>query len=257
MARRYYLGKGKVKLYNKNANGTPGKLLFFSNAPELKLSISVEEKEHTESFSGTNAVDNRVVIKTSAEGSVTMDELSEDTYGLLVKGTKRTLVSGTVSNHNIPSTMANGDEYKLPGTGLTAVTVMDTAGTPVAVPAGKYSIDVKNGTFTVIDKSGTVTTSGWNVSFTYAAITYVTIIDNLDKELYLSFEGVNLADNSNVLLEIPKARFQPASDIDFIGDDYGKFPMKFTPLPDEALAAIANWDDIGTYGRLVFNPAGA
>lgn len=134
---------------------------------------------------------------------------------------------------------------------------MDSAGTPATVPPAKYSIDAKNGTITIIDKTGTATTNGWNVSFTYAAITYVTIIDSVDKDLYLTFEGKNLADNSDVLLEIPKARFQPGSEMDFIGDDYAKFPMKFTPLPAEDLIALPNWDDLGTYGRLVFTPGGA
>jgi hypothetical protein len=250
--KKYYLGKGKVRLFTRLTNGLPGAQLFWANAPELKLSISTEKKEHTESYSGANAVDNAVVIKSSAELSLTIDELTADIYQLLTKGTKTTRSTGAISNY-VLDTPAVGKVFKLPGTGLTAVTIVDsTPTTPITVNPTKYAVDANFGTIEILNVSGVV--GNWKVSATYETVDTVTMLSQAERDLFLHFEGINMADQSNVLLEVPLCRFEAASDVDFIGDDYGKFPMKAQVLADGSITSDPNFAYLGPYGNLTVLP---
>lgn len=246
----YYASfQGRVYLGARNLSGQPINVRSPGNVADLSLSLKTDVIEHYESQSGQRAVDLRLVKQKSASVTLTIEEFTKENLALALYGNHVTDTGASVTGEQVGGAApVVGDRYFLAHPKVSAVTIVDSAGTPATLAAGtNYTLDPDFGAVEFLDT--TSFTAPFNVSYTYGGVTEIGIFTQPLPERFLRLEGVNTAaDNARVLIELYRVAFDPLKKFDIISSDLNKFELEGSLLADSSKP----YDSVlGQFGRIV------
>lgn len=238
----YYYGQGKVFLGRRNAQGQAVSLRWIGDVGELQIALTTESFTHKESYSGQRAPVRR--ISTGKDGSVTATwfEHSPENLAILLYGEKVVVPAGTITDEPLPAGLAAGDRIALAHQNVSAVTITGL------VEGTDYTLDAK---FGALEFLTTPATQPLSVNYSHASSINTSVFTNTPEELFLRYEGINLAENgAAVVVELYKVQYDPASALSLINTD--------TSLPGLETTATVLLDterpedaEFGRYGRMI------
>lgn len=237
----YFRGQGKVLYGLRDLTGVtsqPSSLLWAGNCPELKIGFETTKIEHKESYSGQNLTDLQQITAKKATVSFTLEEFSAKNLALMFNGTAISQ-SGTTPVVAAPllgsTTPAVGMFLCIPRRNLSAVTIVDSTGSPKTLVAGtNYKLYDKEGVIELTD----ITTGGpfvgpLKASYTPAVSSEIAMFNAAQTDLWIRFLGMNLANSSApVVIDLFRCQLDPSKDLSVIGDEVAKFPIEGSLLMD-------------------------
>jgi len=246
----YYASfQGRVYLGERNISGEPINVRSPGNVADLSLALKTDVIEHYESQTGQRAVDLRLVKQKSATVALTIEEFTKENLALALYGNHVTGSGGSVTDEAVGgATPAIGDRYFLAHPKVSAVTVVDSAGTPATLTEGThYTLDADFGAIQFLNTTGL--TAPFKASYTFGAVTEIGIFTQPLPERFLRLEGVNTAaGNAKVLIELYRVAFDPLKKFDIISNDLNKFELEGSLLADSTKPYDAV---LGQFGRIV------
>ena len=185
--------QGRVFLGKRDLEGLPIEVRSPGNVAELKLSLKTDVLEHYESQTGQRSLDHRMVKQKSATVNLTIEEFTKENLALALYGNHVTGSTGSVTAETIGGAApVVGDRYFLAHPKVSALVVVDSAGTPATLTLGThYTADTDFGALQFLDTTGF--TAPFKASYAYGVATEIGIFTQALPERYLRLEGVNTA----------------------------------------------------------------
>jgi len=252
MANKYFFGKGKLFLAQRDVNGKPGVLYWPGNVASLEVTLETDTLEHTESYSGQNLTDLRIITAKKASFNARVESFDIDALALGMYGNKVTVAGASVTNEALPSGLLAGDEIALANGKVSSLVIKDSAGSSATlVEDTDYSIeDADTGRIKILGLGSY--TQPFKADYSYGARKDLGMFLNAAPERWLRYEGINLADNGKkVVVEFYKALIDPMSNLPLISDNaVGGYDLKGSVLVDDKQSAtsplgqFARWIDL-------------
>lgn len=246
----YYIGKGIIKLADRDANGNPGALEDIGEA-RITVEVTKEYKSNTSSRSELNQTDAHVPVSVEVKGTITVKEHTAQNLERIAHGTKTAKAGGSVTAQAFPTGILAGETHRLPGfAGLaSALTIVDSNGTPATLALNTdYTVDLNYGEVKFLSVVGK--TQPFKASYTQAAATRISILTKRIINKYLRLNGINIGNNEGprkLLAELYQITIMPASKIDLKGEDFAEYEMAFVALADVNKSATDT--EFGQYGN--------
>lgn len=247
---QYFRGAFKVYVGTIGSNNLPNALRWVGNVPELSVGFDVEKEEHQEAYSGLNATDDSYETKVSCKFDIALEEFNAKNLALVQRGTVVSKTGASITNEVQPSGLVVGDVVRLKYGNVSAVTVIDSTGSPKTLTAGvNYSVNADHGSITILDlTTGGAYVQPLKVSYTYAAQTLVTSLSALAVPLWVRAEGVNARGGQKIVVEWYKVELPPAAEVPLIQQTgLAKWALSGNALAVDALGLDA---DLGPFGRV-------
>ena len=236
----YSYGQGKVYLGENKGTEKPI-LRWVGDVSELSVSLSVEEFTHKESYSGQRQEVRKLITGKSGEVSIKFHEFSAENLSLMLLGSAQKIEAGSVSGEALPTNIAVGDTIALAYPNVSSVVIDGlTENTDFVVDS----------TFGRLEFLKAVSEAK-TVNYSYGAIQNVAMLSEQPKNLYLRFEGVNLAeDNQFQVIELYKVNFNPTEALNLINNENN---LDGLSAKAKVLADTSKVGDktLGRFGRVV------
>lgn len=247
-----FSGQGKIFVASR-VGGNPVNARFVGNVPTFVVNAEVDTLEHTESTSGQRLTDLRLSRQRRANVEMTLEQFDAENLSEVLFGTVVAQTTGSVTNEALPNPAEVGRLQILAKQNISAVTVVDSTGTPLTLPSNQYRVNAKAGSIELLD----ITTGGpyvqpFKVNYTAGAADQVGLFTRGVEERWVRFEGVNTADTVNpnrvVIADFYRVTFDPAQSLGLIQEDLLQFALRGSALIDETRAAN---DVLGQFGRII------
>lgn len=254
----YYSGQGEVFIgpvggYDPDA-ATPEGFEFIGNAPTFTLTPNEEATDHKESTTGERSVDRRIVTERTLTGSITCEQWSIGNLERFWYGKRVDQAAGVVTNESIGDPPVD-EMIPLAKQGVSAVSIVDSTGAPLTLPAGQYQVDEKAGCIRITDKTtGGPYVTPFKVNYTHQARVHVPIFKvPSGTNFMLRFNGLNTAESDadghkSVVLEIYKLEFIQGQEAGFINEELGPLTLNFVAKVDTDRDADAT---LGRFGQII------
>ncbi|MFH1493741.1 MAG: hypothetical protein ABIG70_02970 [Pseudomonadota bacterium] len=244
-----FSSQGVIQLGERAANGTVKTFFDVGNAPKISVSLKTDVEEIKESTSGQRLPMARLEKGKSAEISMELHNFDKRTIEVLLRGLQTAVAASTVTAEAMQIGMAVGDIYRTAKPFISTVVVKDSAGTPATLAAGTdYTLDADAGLVRLLNVTGF--TQPFKVDYAYAGADVNAMFVTSQKEYTVFFSGVNTANaDKPVLVELYRAIFDPADNIDFISDTVNVFTLKGSLLIDSTKSASD--PALGQFGRVM------
>lgn len=234
MATNYVLGQGKVFFdeINPVTKLALGKSRWIGNVPEdgFVIAPGVQEVDHFESFTGYNRKDKRIETQQMATLTVRMEDVQKDNLAVAMFGQSATINTGTVTGES--HTAHKGYSFHLNRINLTSFTSLSSTDSPPTVydEGDDYEVvNLKTGEIFIPTTSTIPNASAVACNYVAGAMNRVTGFSRLNKELWVRFDGLNMADElSPIVAEAFKVRFKPAASLDFIKNAFPGMQLELT-----------------------------
>lgn len=244
---QYFLGQGKVYIAARDASGKPKAQRWLGDVSAAKVGLKSTTAEQKESYSGQRATAKKVVVGKEASVDLTLMEISKDNLSLALVGKATSLASGSVSGEALPAGLVAGDRVSLKYPKVSAVAITDSAGTPVVLDPSKYDVIGDFGAIVLKDVSGV--TQPLKAAYTHAALESVSMFTAAQSEVFLRYEGINLAEGGvPIVVELYKVNTDPLKDLALITDKFADMNISAAVLIDPAKPVD---DELGQFGRIV------
>ena len=243
----YYMGQGKVSIAERDANGNPGPLRWLLDVSKADISLSSEVKKIKENYSGKKMTGKTVNVGAEGTFSFTLDELSPENQALALRGTATKIPAGSVTGEQLPAGLKAGDRIKLKNITVSNVVITDSAVTPATLPPANYKVDPDYGTAEFSDVGSL--TQPFKAAYSHGAFDSVPMFTSSQKELFVLFEGVNLAEgNEKFVVELYKVSPDVLKDLSLIGDDFAGMSITAEILADRSKPEDG---ELGRFGRIL------
>lgn len=243
----YYLGQGKLYVAARTASGLPKPLRWLGDVSDAKLALKVDSVEHKESYTGQRLTAKKLVIGKEASFDFTLMELSKENLSLALYGKSSTIASGSVTAEVLPADLVAGDRVALKYPKVSTVVITDSTATPVTLDPAKYVVDADYGAITLLDVTAVV--QPLHVAYTHAALENVSVFTAAQSEVFIRYEGINLAENgAPVIVELYKVNTEPLKELALITTKFAETAINSTVLLDSARPVD---DEIGQFGRIL------
>ncbi|MDP8171614.1 hypothetical protein QJU96_10000 [Pasteurella skyensis] len=238
----YSYGQGAVYLAPRLPNGEAGTFRWVGDVSELSVSLSVEDFTHKESYSGQRQEVRKIITGKSGEVSIKFHELSSENLSLMLLGEVSKTTAGSVTNEALPSTIKAGDRIALAHQNVSKVKIQSlTENTDFIV----------NSIFGTIEFLTEQSNFDKTVAYSYGEVENVAILNSNPQDLFLRFEGINLAEqNEWNLVELYKINFNPTDALSLINNENSLDGLnsKAKILADTTKTGD---DNLGRFGRVV------
>lgn len=247
-----WAGSGIVTFYPLTA-GVAGGGFDLGEAPVFKASQAAPSREINTSRSSDRGVAFRWAQSKSASLEIQLKTLSDFTRALLLSGSWTEAAAGTaVTGWVAPTGLQVGQVIKLPAENVSAVSVVDSTGSPKTLAVGQYSLDALAGTIKLLD----ITTGGpyvqpFKVNYTPGAIKTLGALKAPDQEFRVVMSGTNAVNGKQGVFVGYRFRGAAEGDADYISEEEGTFTIRGSLLKDETrLASSAggqyySWNESG------------
>lgn len=228
----YSLGQGKLffAAINPITKLAEDKARCVGNVPEEGFTIAptVQTVQHNESITGKNRKDAVFHSGQSLTVTARLEDVDLENLTQAMFGTSLRLLEATVTDE--VHTAYKGYSFSLNRPNVTSLTIMNPSG---LIFNQDYRVNFKTGEVFIPENSQIVNESLVTVYYTAPPIDRITGYTALNTEVWIRFNGLNMADKLNpIIAEIFKVRFNPASVLDFIKNG---FPGTQLELIGEAL----------------------
>ena len=237
----YYYGQGKVYLARRLPNGKPGATRWIGDVSALSLALTVERVSHKESYSSNRGTVRSFISSQDGTLTATWHDLSAENLAIVLYGEQVAIPAGTVTGELLPAGIVAGERYVLDHQRVDDVVI----GT--LVEGTDYEVDYTYGAVTFL----TAQTTAPSVNYIYAGSVNTTLFTKKPIDLFLRFEGINLAEGGAAkVLELYKISFSPAAALALIQGDTSLAALETTAT---VLYDTARPDDplIGRFGRVI------
>lgn len=207
----YSYGQGRVHLAERLPNGEPKNLRWVGDISEANLALSTEEFTHKESYSGQRLEVRKINTGKSGEVTLKFHDFSSENLALLLLGEHSKIEAGTVTGEALPKDIKVGDRIALKHVKVSDVTINGmTENTD-------FVVDKTFGTLEFLTEH---TNNTETVAYSYGEVLNVAMLTSNPKDLFLRYEGVNLAEqNEWIMLELYKINFNPTDALALINND--------------------------------------
>ncbi|MDO9094436.1 MAG: hypothetical protein Q8R98_04285 [Rubrivivax sp.] len=237
-----FSGQGKVLIGARQSNGLPGILRWIGNASVFRVAQNEDTVERSESYTGNRLPNRRMTRSRGGEITIVFDEFSPENMAIALLG-QNTLVAAAaaVTNYGFPTGAVVGDSLIMPAKNVTAVTVVDSTGSPKTLVAGtNYELDAFAGRIDILNlTSGAPYVQPFKANFTPGAHNVQGAFKLLSTELYIRMDGINTDDNSRVICDVFRNRLSPARQLDLINEDFNDFELAGSVLADLTRSAAS------------------
>lgn len=238
--------QGRVLLGDRLENGKPGKLEWVGNTPTCTLSITTENTEKIESFSGQRLPYGRIQTSKKATIKLALDEILPVN---LIQGLYANHISkdaGSAVDELLPADLVAGDIIRLDNAFIDETTLVIQDSASESVTRDKIAVESANaGLLKVIDPVGL--TQPFKASYDYTKRSAFTILSQTPPERYFVLDGINTENNQPMVLNLYRVRFDPAESLELINSEYGTLSLTGSVLID-----TINMNDpaLGGFGKL-------
>ncbi|MGZ3081734.1 phage tail tube protein [[Haemophilus] ducreyi] len=238
----YSYGQGAVYLAERLPNGQPGAFRWVGDVSELSVSLSVEEFTHKESYSGQRQEVKKIITGKSGEVLIKFHEMSKENLSLMLLGEASTIKAGNVTKEALPDDIKAGDRIALAHQNVSDVKIAELKENT------DFVVDAIFGTIEFLkeQKSKKLT-----VDYNYGDVDVIALLTTNPKDLFLRFEGINLAEtNEWNLVELYKINFNPTEALNLINNENAldALSAKAKVLADTTKAGDST---LGRFGRVV------
>jgi len=248
----YFYGQGKVYAALR-LNGVTKALRWLLDVSDFKATLATETKERKESYSGQAASAKKIVTAKGLTLSMTLMERSNDNLALALYGTTSKVASGSATGEALPAGLIAGDRVALSYPGVSDVVLTDSASTPATVPEANYEVDPVFGAIT-LKNVGTLV-QPFKAAYTHGAVESVSVFTAPQPEIFLRYEGINLAENNApVIVEFYKVSTDPLKELSLISTDIAGMEISGEALIDPSRPYTP---EFGQFGRIVRVPVAA
>lgn len=244
--------QGEIFLADRDVNGNPtGPFESIGDANVFDVGNSIEELRVKESISGFRKTVRSIVTSQENTFTINFRNINAVNFAIMALGIVVDVASATITDEVFP-TVAVGDILFLDEPGkISALTLVDSTGSPVTLVDGTHFIQNGYGKITIISLTG-LTQPIKASSYTAASIKKVPIQTQNPPEKYLRFEGVNTVEFNTdgsfkrVRLDYYKARFKPAESMSWLQEnDVASIPVTGDFLSDDTKVASSTQSTIG------------
>lgn len=235
---RYYSGQGRAYVADRDANGKPADgFRWVGNVPTLSIGLETTKFEHNESHTGNRAIDLTIIQQLSGTLNITFESISADNWALAFFGSKA-VVTGAAVTDEVVAASATGIRYALANVNLddsVPLTAEDSQAGPLT-EGTDFEVDYPNGVITLLSGySGNGLPDDISVDYTFKDHFNLEAFAEVRIEKWLRFEGLNTARaaDNEVIVEVFKAEFDPASTYDLINDEIAELAVEARLLYDE------------------------
>lgn len=238
----YSYGQGRVYLAQRNAAGVIGAQRWVGDVSALSIKFTVEDFTHKESYSGQRLEVRKIITSREGELSATFHELSRENLSLALLGSDSEIQAGSVTGEALPAEIKAGDRIALKYPNVSAV-VINTL-----TENTDYKVDA---IFGAIEFLKPQTGFSQTVAYSYGKVDNVAMMTENATDLFLRFEGINLAEqNEWNLVELYKVNFNPTETLDLINneDSLGSLSLNAKVLADTSKVGDKV---LGRFGRVM------
>lgn len=235
----YYSGQGRLGIGDRDpVTGKFSNVIFPGNVTSLTVDISTDKTEHKESMTGQRTVDRTIITQKNATFAFTAESLVKELMAVGLFGAYTDLPAGTVADEE--HTVGNpGSAIVLENQNVSDVVVTLDGG--AGTPAVDVDYEVDHGFGTIYIKAGStllVKDAKVKVAYDYGKRTRIdAFTQGTPPERYLRFEGLNTDNGDLVLLEIPRAAFDPVTGREYINEEFGTAEFQGNILLDNTITA--------------------
>lgn len=222
----YYSGQGQVTYAERNELGRPeGGLIFLGDCSQLETKVTVDRKEHNESQTGRGAVDAVFETAQKVEFNGTFGGFDSKNLDLYLYGSSQELESAVITGEEIIA--YRGRRVPLSRMPIT----FDSLGS--LVEGEDYLIDLGTGMIRFPETSSVTDETVYTVNYEAAPERLTTAFTTPNTYKYLRFDGLNRgSDNVPVIIEVYRARFDPAEMLALINEEFAEYTLNGTALYD-------------------------
>jgi hypothetical protein len=244
----YLLGRGEASYAERDADGNPGDLQDFGEAPEIEISVDVEYAENFNTKKAISRKDLKVAKSQTAKIRLVLKEHTVSNLALAFFGEVVEHAGGNFAGVAFPSGVVAGETRLVPGnrTKLSAVSIVDSAGSPDTLEEGvDYEVDLVYGTVKFLNVTGF--TQPFKITGTEAASKSVALLKKRAQVVYLYLKGINIAGDEDKPFAAGLYRVQlgPAQKLAAKSDDVAMLEFEGELLSDDEKGDDAA---LGTYG---------
>lgn len=247
---QYFFGQGKVDAALRDVSGNPLAFRWLGDTSSLKVSLSTEKLDFKESHTGQKGLAKSFTIGKSANVEATLMELTKENLALTLHGTASALAGSTVTGETLPADLKVGDKARLKNPKVSAFTLKDsTSGTPKSLVEGTdYQLNADYGSVEILNIGTFV--QPFVAAYTAGTAENVSMFTEQPKDLWLRYEGINLAqEGRKCLVELYKVSFDVLKELMLINDkDLTGMDISAGIQVDSTKPATG---DLGQYGRIV------
>lgn len=244
----YFSGQGKIFIAPVDIiTGAVGAYRAIGNVPEFSIEMDSDQVDHNESMTGLRTKDATLVRAKSLTFSGQLEDWDEKNVAWATNGRVKSITGGSKTNEASPTGLVAGSIWALKGQGVSAVTITDSAGSPVTVDTDDYVVNAEFGTITMVNVTGY--TQPFKAAYTDSSTTAVTLLSD-DSQIYaLRFEGINTVNQQKVLLELYRTQKSPTGTVPLIQEDFGQITIQGDALSDTTKTVDGNF---GLFGRMIY-----
>ena len=238
----YSYGQGKLYLAVRDATGKVGAQRWVGDVSELSISLSVESFEHTESYSGARQKVRKIITGKSGEVSAKFHELSLENLSLTLLGSESKKEAASVTGEALPADIKAGDRITLAHQDVSEVKIGSL------VEGVDYNVDP---IFGAVEFLKAIPNNTDTAAYKHGALESVAILTENPKDLFLRFEGENLAElNEWTVVELYKVNFNPTEALNLINNDNS---LNALSTKAQVLADTTKVGDkeLGRFGRVI------
>lgn len=229
-----FLGKGKIYLQESG-----GGLLHIGNCSNFELSIetdSITQPDYTTAGGGNS---NEISRVSTVAMSLTMLSFQARNLEIALRGVSSSDVGGAVSDEQHTGFVGALIPFdKMPDTSQTITVTLDPLGTPVTLVEGT-DYTITTGGIEAIAGGAITDSSVISVDYTSLGFNAVDALVNSGNEYRLFFDGINEAEaGKGFTVDMYRVKFTPASNLGFIGEDFGELPLEGSVLVDSSKSGV-------------------
>lgn len=215
-----YAGQGPIYIGDFNATtfNIDNEVAVGCGSRTLKLAMSRETQEIKESCSGQRLTLVEYETSKSANATLELAQFDKDLLAMALYGASAAVTGATVTAETLP-TMVVGGFYHTRHPKVSSVVLKDSAGTPATLVAGThYTVDDADYGRIKILSLGSFT-QPFKVDYSYAGYSKIKPFSVPAPVKALRFDGISTADGSKVRVILPKIKFSPTNEFNFVGDE--------------------------------------
>ena len=248
MANTYYSGQGSFYVGNRVASTNlnpddnvtliqaPAGLTALGNVSALSIDIETTKFEHKESETGNRAVDVSIIQEKKGTFTMTLENINGHNLALALWGSTSLSVATPVTVEEVKSAWDLRVPLGLPNLASVELVASDAVPTVTYVEgaANDYTVDLVNGTITALS-TGTIT-DGQTLFVGYTPVAGTEIIESFtvsSQERWMRFNGLNTIDDSNVVVDVFKASFDPLTGYQLINEEIAAIELTGNVLLDD------------------------